>query len=204
MKSNFEYCLNETLKWEGGYSNHPSDPGGATQKGVTQARYNEYRNDTGRSKRSVRHLEKAELQDIYRKYYWDVVKGDSLPSGVDLAVFDFAVNSGPSRAARYLQNIVGAKPDGKIGPMTIETVEGMHIPFTIKALCDDRLAFVKRLKTWRVFGKGWSRRIKGIKKAALKLAKSSFSSSRERQLPLSSTPSILEVIIDFLKRLFIR
>ena len=151
--SNFDACLKVTLKWEGGYSDHLEDPGGATNKGVTQARYNEYRRDAGLSKRAVKYLEDDELQKIYRKYYWDVVRGDNLPLGLDLAVFDFAVNSGPSRSAKYLQRIVGTQEDGKIGPETLKAVEGMNIPLTVKALCDDRLAFVKRLKTYKTFGR---------------------------------------------------
>ena len=189
---NFDNCLVSTLKWEGGYSDHPSDPGGATNRGVTQARYNEYRKDVGLSSRAVKHLTEAELQKIYLKYYWDVVKGDDLPLGLDLAVFDFAVNSGPSRSAKYLQRIVGAQEDGKIGPMTLETVEGMSIPYVIQALCDERLAFVKRLRIYKTFGRGWKRRINNIKKVSLGMVKTG---------PVyPDSPSILQKVFMWLRR----
>lgn len=160
-----------TLKWEGGYVNHPKDPGGATNKGVTQARYNEYRCDNGLPKRAVKSLTEGELQDIYRHYYWNVVKGDRLPLGLDLAVFDFAVNSGPSRSAKYLQRMVGVSTDGKIGPKTLQAVEGMNIPYVIQALCDERAEFVRGLSIYSTFGRGWENRINDIKKTALSMSK---------------------------------
>ncbi len=170
MRNLFNTSLDETLKWEGGYSNHPDDPGGSTMKGVTQARYDGYRKDHGLPTRSVKNIQLDEVRTIYRKYYWDVVKGDLLPSGVDLAVFDFAVNSGPSRAAEYLQKIVKVEVDGKIGPATLEAVSRQNPRVLIETLCDKRLAFLQRLSIWPTFGKGWGRRVAGIRKAALKLS----------------------------------
>ena len=118
MTDRFDTCLAETLKWEGGWSNHPRDPGGPTMRGIIQRVYDGWRDNHGLPRRSVREIADHELRDIYRRSYWDQVRGDELPPGVDLAVFDFAVNSGPARAAKYLQRVLGVKVDGHIGPAT--------------------------------------------------------------------------------------
>lgn len=166
-EDNFSRWLVEVLKHEGGYVNHPRDPGGATNKGVTQATYDMWRRAQGRQKRTVREITDAEVSAIYRHNYWDRVKGDGLPSGVDYAVFDFAVNSGTGRASRYLQAVVGAAQDGVIGPDTIRKVEAMGSGAVIAGLCDKRLAFMRGLKIWRFFGKGWKRRVDDVRSKAL-------------------------------------
>lgn len=159
MQHNFEKCLELVLEHEGGYVNHPRDPGGATNKGVTQAVYDRYRRSRGRSKQSVKFLETGELEAIYKLQYWDAVQGDLLPSGLDYAVFDFAVNSGVGRASKYLQGVLGVKQDGHIGAMTLGAITDVRK--TINALCDWRMSFLRRLGTFATFGKGWTRRVEG-------------------------------------------
>lgn len=167
MKANFQPALAAVLKHEGGYVNHPKDPGGETNKGVTKAVYDEYRDRNKLPRRSVKYLADDELQAIYRDGYWDKVRGDELPSGVDYCVFDFAVNSGPSRAIKYLQTAVGAKPDGVMGPMTVAAA-GLASPrTTINAVCDGRMAFLRNLSTFGTFGKGWTSRVSGVRAMAL-------------------------------------
>lgn len=151
------------LVWEGGYVNHPKDPGGPTNKGVTQKVYDAYRANTGKPQQSVAKISNAEVEAIYKKQYWDIVRGDDLPIGVDLAVFDYAVNSGAGRATRALQKVLGVQQDGNIGQMTIDAVKNTDSLACIKGICDERLAFVKKLHTWSTFGKGWQRRIMGEK-----------------------------------------
>lgn len=171
-KHNFAGALSAVLVHEGGWADHPKDPGGATMKGVTLATYRQYR--PGATKQQLRNISDAELERIYRDGYWNKVRGDDLPAGVDLAVFDFAVNSGPARAAIYLQNIVGAAPDGKIGPLTITAVNAYCAKFgtaqLVNELCSQRLAFLERLSTWPTFGKGWSRRVADVRKQASAMA----------------------------------
>jgi lysozyme family protein len=169
MKQNFPASLAATLRYEGGYSNHPSDPGGPTMKGVTQRVYDAWRKKHGLAPRGVRQLAQDELEAIYRRDYWDRCKCDDLPGGVDLAVFDFAVNSGPVRAIKYLQNVVGVGQDGIVGPRTIAAAEAM--PDCAVKLCDARLAFMKRLGTWSVFGKGWGDRMADVRKKCAAMAK---------------------------------
>jgi lysozyme family protein len=166
---NFDAALKLVLKHEGGWSDHPSDPGGATMKGVTLANFRRFVKPDA-TKSDLRKITDAQIAVVYRRHYWDAVLGAELPSGVDYAVFDFAVNSGPSRAAKYLQRIVGAVQDGKIGPATLKAVRARKAENVVTQLCDARLAFVQSLRTWSVFGKGWERRIADVKTTALKWA----------------------------------
>lgn len=167
MRANLERALATTLVYEGGYVNHPADPGGATMKGVTQKVYDKYREKKGLSRKDVRYIDEVELHAIYRFQYWDLVAGDSLPSGVDMAVFDYAVNSGATRASRALQQVCGVRVDGNIGLSTITAANELGPQEVINRLCDERLAFVRRLNTFSTFGKGWTRRIEAVRKAAL-------------------------------------
>lgn len=163
MKDNFGPALAAVLIHEGGYVNHPRDPGGATNKGVTQRVYDDFRVNNGVFPRSVKHIQQAEVETIYRKQYWDACRCDDLPAGVDYCVFDFAVNSGTNRAARYLQRAVGVLEDGKIGPITIAAAKAKCASDTINGICDSRMAFLKQLGTFPVFGKGWSRRVSDVR-----------------------------------------
>lgn len=167
MNANFEKALTLVLEHEGGYVNHPKDPGGATMKGVTQAVYDAYRKLRGRGVQSVKLISDEELRAIYKFQYWDKVQGDFLPAGVDYAVFDFAVNSGVSRAAKYLQAVLGVAQDGQIGAKTLAAITSPAN--TINALCDRRVGFLRNLKTFLTFGKGWTRRVQGVRAHALEM-----------------------------------
>lgn len=173
MKANFERCLAETLAHEGGWSDHPSDPGGATMRGITIGTYAQFK---GRkvTKAELRAIGDDEVRTIYRRNYWDKVRGDDLPPGFDLVAFDSAVNSGPARAARWLQAALGVAADGRIGPQTVAAArlaaaEGEAGDAIVRA-CTARLAFLRGLKTWPAFGKGWSRRVSAVQAAALRMA----------------------------------
>lgn len=170
MRDNFAACLSFVLRSEGGYSDDPADPGGATNHGITQATFSAWLHRHGSADRSVRTVTPDEVSAIYRADYWDAVRGDDLPAGVDYAVFDFAVNSGVSRAAIYLQEIVGVDPDGKIGPLTLAAVAKDDPTYLITKLCAMRLGFLKRLSTWPRFGKGWTNRVNAVEQAAMKMA----------------------------------
>lgn len=158
------------LAHEGGYVDHPRDPGGATNLGITLATLRAYR---GRpvSKDDVKRLTRKEAEAIYRKNYWQPIKGDDLPAGLDYAMFDYAVNSGVSRAVKELQRIVGTKPDGVMGVQTLAALDARPAAYLIDALCSRRLAFLKSLKTWPTFGLGWSRRVTGVRSAAKDMAR---------------------------------
>ena len=158
-QANFEKSLALVLEHEGGFVHDIYDKGGATNKGVTQAVYDAYRKLRGRGQLSVKHITEDEVRAIYKFQYWDKVQGDLLPTGLDYAVFDFAVNSGAGRAAKYLQAVLGVAQDGQIGAMTIAAVKS---PVgAINALCDRRMAFLRRIPTFWRFGKGWTKRVEG-------------------------------------------
>jgi lysozyme family protein len=166
----FEICLKHTLEWEGGWSNHPKDPGGPTMRGVIQRVYDGFRERKGLPKQTVRNISEDELREIYRVNYWDAVKGDELPPGLDLAVFDFGVNSGPARAARYLQESLKVQADGSVGPATLAACASCDHAGTIRTLMAKRRKFVRQIRTYRTFGKGWNRRLDGIAAASLAAA----------------------------------
>ena len=163
---NFNEALEHVLKHEGGFVNHPSDPGGMTNLGVTRAVWEEW---VGResSEKEMRSLTPEMVAPLYKRKYWDRVKADDLPSGVNYAVFDASVNSGTGRAAKWLQEAVGAVADGAIGPNTIAKVKAHDADALVNAYCDNRLNFLKGLKTFDTFGKGWTRRVEEVRQVAL-------------------------------------
>lgn len=167
----FNLSLKAVLVFEGGYVNHPKDPGGETNRGVTKRVYDGYRKSLGKATQSVKLISEAEVADIYRRQYWNVVKGDRLPTGVDFAVFDGAVNSGPSQAVKWLQRalqalgLYGGKIDGVCGEATVAAANRINDnDALVAAICARRLDFCQALKTWQAFGKGWSSRIAQAKK----------------------------------------
>jgi lysozyme family protein len=173
-RSNFPASLKELLIHEGGYVNHPKDPGGRTNLGVTQRVYEAWVKHPVDEK-IMRALTVEHVRTLYKVQYWDAVKADDLPIGLDLCVFDFAVNAGASRGARYLQRMVGAKADGVIGPATLaavrEYVRKNGLNGAINAYQDSRVAYYKQLRTFPTFGRGWLRRVKEVRDAALKMAR---------------------------------
>lgn len=159
MKENYAQALKQVLKYEGGYVDHPKDPGGPTNKGITQAVYDAWQKSQDLPTQSVRNISDATVAAIYKQQYWDRINGDNLPAGVDFAVFDYAVNSGVSRAAKTLQAVVGVTQDGQIGPATIQATK-TYVAMTVT---NKRLAFMQSLSIWSTFGKGWAARIADVK-----------------------------------------
>ena len=166
MKSNYDKCLETILHHEGGYVNHPQDPGGETNLGVTKRVYEEH----GGTK-DMKDLTVEDVAPIYKKGYWDKMKGDDLPGGLDLCVFDFGVNAGPGRAAKFLQQMIGTTVDGGIGPNTLAKLEeyvrenGEHE--SVKKYQEMRQKYYEGLSTFSTFGKGWTRRVEETTKLAL-------------------------------------
>jgi lysozyme family protein len=175
--SRFEACLAIVLRFEGGFSDDPRDPGGATNLGITRQTLARWRGVTpwqNLSVAEVRALAEPEATRIYKALYWDRCAAGELPVGLDLAVFDFAVNSGPERAIAMLQQEVGAVPDGVMGPKTLAAIKARialsGVRGVIIALCNGRLGFLQRLAATATFGRGWSRRVADIRLLALAAA----------------------------------
>jgi len=150
---NLNRALDAVFKWEGGFANHPKDPGGPTNMGITQATLSHERGRRA-TVGDVRNLTRAEAAEIYRKKYWNLIQGDALPAGVDLLALDIAVNSGPGRALNWLKQTANQAPLKRIDAI-------------------DRLrrGFWARLRIYKVFGRGWTNRENDIYRAALALAK---------------------------------
>lgn len=153
----FDQAFTQLLGHEGGFVDHPSDPGGATNWGITKAvaRANGY---TGH----MRDLTQAQAKAIYRVKYWEAVKADQLPAAVRYAVFDAAVNSGPVQAIQWLQRAAGVADDGNLGPITLAAVARLDPQLLKGRMLAQRLTFMTKLSTWPTFGKGWARRIASL------------------------------------------
>lgn len=168
--ANYPACLAVTLSYEGGYSNQIGDPGKQTDFGITQAVYDGWRRSQGFFLRPVRQIQVPEYQAIYKAQYWDAVRGDDLFAGLDLCLFDIAVNSGPLTAIKFLQQELGVAVDGHFGLLTLGALQKRNDRAAIiEAICTRRLSFWHALSTWWRFGKGWSARGAGIEAKALKM-----------------------------------
>ena len=158
MKENLLPAMTALLKHEGGFVNLPSDPGGMTNLGVTQRVWEEWVGHPVDEK-EMRSLTPEKVAPMYKQKYWDKIRGDDLPSGVDMAVFDCCVNSGPGRAAKLLQKVLGLTEDGAIGPNTLAKAISIDSSKLIADYNAARLAFLQSLPTWATFGKGWGNRV---------------------------------------------
>jgi lysozyme family protein len=168
--STYAAALSRLLAHEGGYTNHPDDPGGPTKFGITIADYRrEAKADATAA--DVRAMSVDEAKSIYRRRYWDAQRCDELPAGIDYAVFDYGVNSGIGRSGKVLRRVLGlSDKGGKISDHVIDAARGADAETVIAAICDERLRFLKSLKTWDVFGRGWSRRVAEVRAFSLSLA----------------------------------
>ncbi len=201
MNRNFARALALVLKSEGGWSDNPADPGGATMKGITLSTFRAFVKPGG-SKADLRAITDDEVAECYRRQYWNVIRGDDLPDGVDYDVFDFAVNSGPSRAAKYLQAVVGAMQDGQIGTATLHAVNGRSAPITINALCDRRLVFLKGLSTWGTFGNGWSSRVASVRSNAIAMVGQPSAPTASPAATPEAKGGLLSALVNLIRSIF--
>lgn len=168
--SSYEQALTRLLRDEGGYTNHPSDPGGPTNFGITLADVRRYWKGNATAD-DVRALPQSIARKIYRERYWNALRCDELSAGVDYAVFDYGVNSGTGRAGKVLRRVLklsdrtSVVSDDVIAAALDENARGL-----VQAICAERLAFLKALKTFPVFGRGWTARVGGVRTAALAMA----------------------------------
>ncbi|MTH65082.1 glycoside hydrolase family 108 protein [Paracoccus shanxieyensis] len=170
MRENREKVIAWIGMSEGGLVDHPKDPGGRTNKGITQKTYDAWLRSKKRQSRAVDHITKAEADQIVAEQYLDTVKFDDLPAGLDYSVGDFSVNSGPSRAVKELQKLVGTDQDGVMGARTLAAVARADLAALIRAYNDRRLAFLKSLRTWSTFGKGWAARVQSVRDRSMGMA----------------------------------
>ena len=170
--SDFDKCLKVILHHEGGYVNHPKDPGGMTNMGVTKRVYEDWVGYAV-SEHTMQNLTEEDVAPIYKKNYWDRIKADELPAGLDLCVFDFGVNAGTGRAAKLLQRMIGSTPDGGIGPMTLKAldryIDDNGVDHAIGEYQHRRQTYYEGLKHFGTFGRGWTRRVTETTEAAMKM-----------------------------------
>ena len=163
---NYVTCLEMILHHEGGYVNHPKDPGGETNLGVTKRVYEDF----GGTK-DMKDLVREDVEPIYKKNYWDRMKCDDVPAGLDLCLFDFGVNAGTGRSAKYLQRMIGTVADGGIGTNTLKAlgnyIEEVGTEGAIKNFQSKRQEYYESLSTFETFGRGWTRRVDETTEAAL-------------------------------------
>lgn len=168
-------ALSRVLVHEGGKVDDPKDLGGPTNQGVIQRVYDGYRARKDQPKRDVYLMTDAERDEIYKAQYWTAIKGDKLPVGVSYVVFDGAVNSGPKQSIKWLQRALGIAADGVIGEVTMAALANDDDNDALIArICDRRLAFLKALKTFSRFGRGWTRRVDGVLAAGQAMASGSI------------------------------
>ncbi len=170
-KNNFDACLTRLLRHEGGYTNHPSDPGGPTNFGITIHDYRRYVKANATAV-DIRAMPLAHAKAIYRQKYWNAMRCDDLPAGVDYAVFDYGVNSGTGRIGKVLRRVLRL-PD-TTSAVTDDVIKAARLKDASElcnAICDERLAFLRHLKTWPVFGKGWGRRVSEVRAASRIMAR---------------------------------
>lgn len=199
----FRACLAEVLKWEGGWSDDPFDPGGPTNKGITIGVYAAFVGapidhfTTPLLREDLRNISDQLVAEIYHRNYWLPVSGDELPLGIDLAVFDFAVNSGPPRAIRHLQKVLGVGIDGHMGVITLAAAHRADPAVVIPKLMDSRRSFLRQIKIFWRFGKGWLRRVDGVQGNALALVPiSMFKSAPTAPPPLPAWSTVVTPLPD--------
>ena len=174
--SRFDACLAITLPWEGGWSNHPADPGGATMRGITLATYRRYR--PGATADQLRRISDPEVRSIYRQGYWSLIKGGSLTAGIDAVTFDAGVNSGPAQGAKWTQRALGVTADGKVGPQTLRAARTAEPIAVIRKASANRLGMLRGLRTWGAFGRGWSNRVADVEAKAIAMAAAATGAAR--------------------------
>lgn len=187
MKGNLENAIKLTFGSEGGYVNHPQDPGGPTKYGITLATLQNYRNDPTLDADDVKHLSLTEATAILEQGYWRKIWGDELPKGVDYAIFDYAVNSGPGAAVKKAQEITNMDRDGVMGAFTLNAVKAMAPETFIREYMALRLKFLKGLSTWPSFGKGWEARVNHVRLASLAMLEKSPKVVAEKVRPKEKT-----------------
>ena len=168
MNRNWDKSFDMVIAHEGGYVDNPADPGGATNLGCTKAVWQEYVGHEV-TKQDIKELTKEDVKPLYKKRYWDAIHGDAIPSGLDYCLFDAAINSGVSRSSKWIQEIVGVFADGAIGNNTVSAIAQINPVTLINEFCDKRQAFLESLKTFPVFGKGWTQRVKEVRARSLEM-----------------------------------
>lgn len=171
--SAFEKALAFSLRWEGGWSSHPSDPGGDTMRGVTQSTYKAFRKRQGLPNQSVKLITDAEVHQIYYQQYWQPCKAELMVPPLAVTHLDTAINFGVNGAFKFLQEALGLEIDGIFGPNTETALANRNNRATALKYLACRIAYrhqrVKKRPSQNVFLQGWLNRDHDLEKLVLKL-----------------------------------
>jgi lysozyme family protein len=173
MISNWDKSFDMVIAHEGGFTNDERDPGnklpdgrkGSTMLGCTQANWEKYIGHEV-TQDDMKALKKEDVKPLYKRDYWDAVRGDDLPAGVDYAVFDFAINAGPAAARKMIQKALGVTADGSIGPATMKAIQEAEGKDLLDNFSNSKEAFYKSLPTFQTYGKGWLKRVADVQTSA--------------------------------------
>jgi len=168
MIGNWEKSFEYLIDSEGGFAKLDGDSGGTTNHGVTQKVWEAW---VGHSvtEDEMKALTVDDVKPVYKKEFWDAVRADDLPSGIDYLCFDFAVNSGTNRAIVILQQSIDVVVDGHLGPITLNKTNKLYqedAQKLIETYSDNKETFYQSLKTFPLFGKGWLNRIDTVEHRA--------------------------------------
>jgi lysozyme family protein len=166
MKNNYDIALKHVLKSEGLWSDNPKDPGGATMKGITFMVFKAWKKNPNLAKDDLKNISDEDVHNLYKELYWDKIHGDDLPTGIDYAVFDSAVNMGVGRASKLIQKAAGVTDDGVIGSGTMQAIEGQNHRDLLQKFSHLKEEFYRSLNTFPTFGVGWLRRVAEVKTTA--------------------------------------
>ena len=170
MTGNFKQCLALVLKSEGGFVNHPSDPGGMTNLGVTKRVWEEYTGHEADEK-IMRGLTPEKVAPLYEQRYWRPCYGEVLPRGLDFLCFSFGINAGCGRSVKLLQQSLGVVSDGIIGPRVMQNIRESNVTDIIKVFSESRREYYRTLKQFPIFGRGWIARTDKEEQEGLQMAK---------------------------------
>lgn len=171
MKENFDQAFKWLMEHEGPFCDDTAlgDKGGMTTWGVTHIDWSRW---TGKpaTRAEMMRLKQTDVKPLYKKFYWDFMKCDELPTGLDYAVFDYGVNSGVYKSAKVLQRLVGVEVDGLIGPKTLAAVKKTDAKQLALDMCKERLGYLRSLRIFKNFGRGWTRRVAEVESRVQKMA----------------------------------
>ncbi len=187
MRETLTTALDLMFGHEGGYVNNPKDPGGATKYGITHRTLAAHRGVSSVTPTQVKALTKEEAAKVYRRSYWVQSGGDLLPVGIDFMAFDYGVNSGPAQAVKSLQRVVGVTADGIVGGQTVAAVKAFKGDL-IAAYANERLRFMRSLKTWPTFGRGWQKRVALVTGQARAINRASLPTISNEPAPAKANP----------------
>lgn len=167
QKGNFSRAIDKMLNLEGGKTYEKSDRGGKTNFGITQRTFNTWRDSINKPKADVFKISQEEAKEIYKKNYWDLIKGSQLPHDIAQAILSMALTDGPQDAIKHTQKILGIPPTGIMGPITMKSIWSAAKQKGTKKLTnyivDKQIQRYKSDEQAKTYGRGWTNRAESLR-----------------------------------------